>query len=775
MKKTFNTLTAAVAPLAILIGASFPAVSAEILNFSGTSGDGYIYFDTTENVSSPGIKAVTVNPNNDDRLSANGFSPSSGPAATTLDYNCLMANSPITCNAESGLGKRFKSRLTGPGALDLNFSTGPTGGTTEYFAFGKTTNLTGARILGLSLSLGTGSGSSFTPVTGASGLSYDQQLALQAKATEWLTNAGILAKYQGYDGFTDANGVVYNTVDGAVTVGQNPFQRIFFPDGLFGDGGQESDIAFFNNQSAGLVAIQSADGSIINGVELFNAYHIANFGNGFLSLNMAPDGMFWDDNNDPSDESALLAWNNPAGGGWVYGNIASPANLTARLQELANTLGVTPAELGYVAGGAVPANIVALMQANGLFEAATIEDLANLNLNFSIDVSDLIGAGFSIRLVPVFAPIVQAAGTPMQFAVAGALDASNIPYLAADAGYGAMITQVLALPTLAERQKALEELGHSFLRTYMATGLTTGREQVAALDSLGRIGDGPQGSTWSITDNISGFLSANGSMSSFDRTTNNIGFDLRTGSLWTGIESEVSSDFSIGGMFGGFKTDSTIDAGRGSLDSEGFGTALFARGNNVWDHLNFQAMAGYQNLDFDGTRNVIPAGVTAQSQTDADLWFGAVTADWMTKFGNFEVGPTASLEYYDLSTQGFTETGAGIWNMTISEQNDNVTIGRIGLKANYRLVTSSWDIGTFGHLAYTEQWGSDAVNSGKFAGLPQMSVPVDGLDSSSVDFGVGFKASPVSYENLQFGAAYRGSVANNSSSNSVQVFASMKF
>ncbi len=56
-----------------------------------------------------------------------------------------------------------------------------------------------------------------------------------------------------------------------------------------------------------------------------------------------------------------------------------------------------------------------------------------------------------------------------------------------------------------------------------------------------------------------------------------------------------------------------------------------------------------------------------------------------------------------------------------------------------------------------------------------MSIPVDGLDSSGVDFGVGFKASPASHQNLQFGAAYRGSVMDNGTSNSVQVFASMKF
>lgn len=772
MKSTFSKLSAAVAPLALLIGASMPAVGwAGTLDddvLIGTSGDGIVYVDATENVVEPGMKAVSftstrvpgsnppvfVDPYENIILDfTDGTKDPLDPSVkwTRGDItNCLMASNANYCDSESGSGKRIKAYLYGPDPLDMRMRTTPSADypQVDYFTFGKISNFAPARITGFSIEILDADGNK---MTGA-----------------------------------DAEKVLFNLNATQVGLGGR------LVDGLFGEGGQEGEeggVGFFDAPDgtpgdtgrAGFSLVKSTDVLDFGGAAdlISNDVHTALFGSAMLYDAAVPDGFFWDET--PAidgDESTLLAWYHTGDKKWYYGNLGKAASpeLDAKLAAIAADLGVAVGDLGYTASGdEVPATIVVAMEGDDLFEVDKIEDLRNANLNYTITVGNVEDGQFIIRIAPRFAPIVEAAGTPMQFAVAGAIDAANIPYLAADPGYLAMINQVMALPTVAARQNAIEELGYSFLRTYMATGLTTGREQVAALNSLGRIGDGPEGSTWSLTDGISGFLSANGQWASFDRTRNNIGFDLRTGSLWTGIESEISSGFSLGGMVGGFSSASTIDGGRGSLDSDGFGTAIFARGENIWDHLNFQAIAGYQNLDFTSSRNVIPAAVNAQGSTNADLWFGAVTADWMTKFGNFEVGPTASLEYYDLSTQGFTETGAGIWNMTVGAQDDNVTVGRIGLKAKYRLTTSSWDIGTFGHVTYTEQRGSDAVSSAKFAGLPQMNLPVDGLDASSVDFGIGFKASPVSHENLQFGAAYRGSVADNGLSNNVQVFASMKF
>jgi len=774
-----SRLAMGIAPLALLAGLGTAAHAGQIIDFIGSSGDGYVFSDPAEGVLAPGLKAVTVDPDNDDRTSDNGFSPSSGPGVTELDYNCLMSNNPdIVCNAEPGLGKRIKTRLTGPDGLDLRFKTSNTGGTTEYFTFGKTTNITGARITGFSMILGTGTGADFVAADPASGATFDQLVPLSAKATDWLTDAGILGTYQGYDGAV-IDGVTYETVDGA-TVGQDSFQRIFFPDGLFGDGGQEGEVGFFSDKSGGLVAIQSADGSVITGVELFNAFHTANFGTAFLSQNMVPDGYFWDDNDDPNDEAKLVAWNNPAGGGWTYGTLAD-ASLAATLQDLADTLGVTVADLGYASGGAVPADIVALMQANHLFEVDIIEDLANLNLNFSVDITDSALGEFTLRIMPTFAPIVMAAGTNFQFAVAGSLDAANIPYLAADPAYLTMITQILALPTTAEQQNALEELGYSYLGAYSSTGFTIGRDQVAALGSprgdINGIVEQGDGGSWLIRDNLAGFVSVGGNVSDFGRSTNGIGYELTSRSMWAGLEIDVSNSTSWGVMAGGFNTDATIDGGRGSLDSSGVGAALFGR-TKLDNGLRAQAIFGYQYYDFDSTRNVIPASVTARGSTNGGLMFGAFEADWMHNRGAINFGPMGSFELYAMNTDAFSETGAGIWNMNVGAHSQTAIITSAGFKADFTHEIGSWTFNPFGEIALTKQVGNSATTQTAFAGLPTMNTPVDGMDSAWVDVGAGFTIKP-NLDTLyqpEFGAEYHGAVFGEGySSHSVRVFAKVAF
>src|SRR6056297_1376824 len=174
MKRPLNFGAAMLcAPFTITFLATNPALSGEISQLTGTFGDGFVLIDEDENVVAPGIKAVTVVPNNDDRTSANGFSPSSGPGVEELDYNCVMASNDNVCDSPPGSGKRYKTNLTGRDPFDIGFAVSPTEGVTEYFNFGKTTNQTGARLLGFTMQLGTGTGDDFQLMEGAAPPVYD--------------------------------------------------------------------------------------------------------------------------------------------------------------------------------------------------------------------------------------------------------------------------------------------------------------------------------------------------------------------------------------------------------------------------------------------------------------------------------------------------------------------------------------------------------------------------------------------------------------------------
>jgi len=445
-----------------------------------------------------------------------------------------MANNvlDIVCDSEPGSGKRYKTRLTGPDGLDLVYRTVAGDGVTEYFNCRKTTNLTGNRMLGMQVIVGTGTGDDLTPVSATSGVLFDE--------TEPVTGRAV-----NHEGL------------GGETTGQNPLQRAFMTDGRFGSGGQEGEVGFFDSENAGFVIVQSGDNTTMSGTVLFNDTHIELFGDGLLDRSQIPDAYFWDDNADPLDESALVAWLNPSAGGWTYGTLGIDDpdtvenELDLRLAELATALGLSDvAALGYVPGEPVPASVVALMQADPLFAIDVIEDLSNLNLNFSLDVGDNAVGGFTVRIIPIFAPLIEVAATEYQYQVASTLDITNIPYLGFSTEYVTVLDAIEALPTAAQQQLAIEQLGYSFLGAYGGLSYALGTGQVAAL------GNRP---TWGLDNNLDAWVSFGVASSIESATENGAGFTAETTVIWAGVESHISPTTTLGVMVGGGHGTATID------------------------------------------------------------------------------------------------------------------------------------------------------------------------------------------------------------------------
>ena len=154
MTQIKKSILCSVAPAAVvaMLGAPAWAGVFEDAPVLGISGDGIVFADIEEGVEEPGIQAITTTPNAD-------FPNTDNPSG--ID-NCLMASNPANdCLSERGSGKRIKTWLTGPGGMDLSFGTQASSGITEYFFYGKTSNKTGARITGLTLEFGTGTGDDF--------------------------------------------------------------------------------------------------------------------------------------------------------------------------------------------------------------------------------------------------------------------------------------------------------------------------------------------------------------------------------------------------------------------------------------------------------------------------------------------------------------------------------------------------------------------------------------------------------------------------------------
>ncbi|WP_212751878.1 choice-of-anchor F family protein [Roseovarius arcticus] len=747
--KSYKFGTAAPAALLIL---SCSASWADVLPDNvliGTFGDGMIFSDPAEGVVEPGIKAVTFTST---RIpdGSGGFTYVDPFQQIVTDFsgltsrgnvtNCLMASNPdVFCDSESGSGKRIKTYITGPAPFDMRLQTTPSmvSPTVDYFTFGKVSNFTGARMTGFSLQL--------------------------------LDSNGVLM-----DAADPNNAVLFNLAATQIGLGSG------LPDGLFGDGGNEGEIGFFSANKATLDLTASVNELAFGALR--NTEYVANFGTAFLDNSMVPNGLFWDDNNDPTDESSLVAWNNIAAGGWTYGTLDTAANLNSRLTELASTLGVAVADLGYVDGGLVPADIVALAQANGLFAVDAVEDLRNANLNYTMTVGTVDGGEFTLRLVPIFAPIVASAQDTYQFKLAGNLDAAaNVPYwdLGNAAAYQAAIVGMLALSP-ADRSTALNSIGFSFAPAFSSLGFEAARNQIATIldysvpwERTGGDADviSSQGvaQPWVMGDGLYGLFSIGGSRSSYDPTTGSVGYDVDMASFSLGLEKRLSdSNTSIGVIVGGTTGSADANQGLGEIDTDGYSLAAFAR-NQFGEGGLFQALIGYQDLSYDSTRTVM--GQTARGDTDGSQFFAALKVDYLKDFGSFKFGPTASLEYYDVSTDAFTETGAGIWNLNVAKQSGDTLMASVGVRGEYQIQSVSSDTLLTGSLEYTNASGDDLVIQSGLVGLPGISYTVDGLSENLVSLNLGLESvvSARGSRKVVLQSGYRGAFGSDYESHGLQI------
>ncbi len=702
----------------------------------GIFGDGTVFSDIEEGILEPGIKAVTTTPNAD-------FPNTKSPSG--ID-NCLMANNPdFECQAPQGSGKRIKTRLDGTDGMDISLSTQSSSGISEYFLYGKTSNLTGARVSSLTLQLGTGTGLDFTPMDAS-----DPALA-----------ALFDVDYE---------------------------NRFNLPDGLFGNGGQEDAGIGFFDEERGLLAVTRTDAATLDAVSPTNAVYKALFGDAILDNSMLPDAFFWDASATAlaSDEPIPLAWYNNSQAQWVYGNLGITASpeLDERLQILSDSLGVTVTDLAYVGGAAVPDDIAALMLADPLFEEAPLEDLRNVNLNFIIDLGDVDGNQVTLRITPQFADIVAGVETQDQFETAAFLDAmANVPYmdLGNSAVYQAAISSLLAM-SAEERANGLESIDFSFLQAFPNIGFEFSRNQISTImnsRSGGNTPDVPVSSKGLATamkmgEDVSCLLGIDAVRSAYDTTPNTVGYDIDFTSLSVGVEKFTDDNSSFGLLFGVTKGTAEAAAGRGEIDTTGLSLSAFGR-THFGEGGFAQAVVGYQDLSYDTSRFVI--GDTATGTTDGSQIFAALSGEYMYQTGAFNVGPTASVEYYKVSVDAFNETGAPAWNLAVGEQSGKIILGSVGVRGDYTVASASGNTLLTGSLAYTTANGDDMLVDTGFVGLVGSNNTVAGLDDNWADLQFGFESivENKGTSTTILSGGYRGSFGSDYESHGLHLAMKMTF
>lgn len=278
-----------------------------------------------------------------------GIKTVNGPFTSggNITAGCIMASSGATCDSGFQSGKRFKQAITAQGPIDLVFDVDPEGTATDsatqgYQVFQKLINQSGQAITSYRISLGTGLGQGFAESGANDGLKFDSSFQF---------------------GPDDAN--AYSQ----------------FPFGLFGDAATNPNFTldgFFAPERSGFSMSFSEDVLLTTG--FFGPYDDV-FGPGLLDEGAVPTGAFFDEDGDPATDDVLIAWLNGDGlweqrreilGDGTIAPLATPQTF-GTLDTLESNVGET-------------------------LLTDIIEDLANVNVNYAIDLAGFVGDSFTLRL-----------------------------------------------------------------------------------------------------------------------------------------------------------------------------------------------------------------------------------------------------------------------------------------------------------------------------------------------------------------------------------------
>ena len=280
--------------------------------------------------------------------------------------------------------------------------------------------------------------------------------------------------------------------------------------------------------------------------------------------------------------------------------------------------------------------------------------------------------------------------------------------------------------------------------------------------------------SWLMGDGLYGLASIGGSKATYDATVSSTGYDVTSTSFTAGVERRLNPNIAVGFAVGGASATAEAAQDIGEIDATGlsltaFTRSRFANGGSV------QALVGYQDLSYDSARAVM--GMTADGSTNGSQVFAALSVDYMRDFGAFKIGPTASIEYYDASVDGFTETGAGGFNLVVSDQSVSTLVSSIGVTGEYLLPGSSSNNRLIGNVAYTAMSGDDFDVQSGFVGLPSLTLATDGLDENLIEVGIGIESllSSNTSRDVVVSAGYGGAFGDNYERHGVQVGVNFQF
>jgi outer membrane autotransporter protein len=247
------------------------------------------------------------------------------------------------------------------------------------------------------------------------------------------------------------------------------------------------------------------------------------------------------------------------------------------------------------------------------------------------------------------------------------------------------------------------------------------------------------------------WLNGDGSFGDADTTQNQVGYSYHTAGLTAGADYRLTDNLVLGAAFNYLRTNATFVSTLGTADSQGYGGVLYGTYYIGGFHLDLNGGFTWNNYDI--TRNIVYAGVgpsfTVVNRTatgspsgqEYNINFG-LGYDFAVK--GFTLTPYLRVEYLNLVTESYTETGALGLNLQVVGQRVQSLLTVLGGQVSY-----AWSV-PFGVLSpyVRAEWRHEFLNdprsiTAQFVNDPfgtSFLIPTDSPTRNYADVGAGVSA-----------------------------------
>ncbi len=241
-----------------------------------------------------------------------------------------------------------------------------------------------------------------------------------------------------------------------------------------------------------------------------------------------------------------------------------------------------------------------------------------------------------------------------------------------------------------------------------------------------------------------------GALTVGDGTAASHGYDVASAGVVAGYEVAVSENNLIGVLTSVFRSNVDLDDDAGVNDANTYSAGVYAQHLMGATKLTGIMLASFSN--YDSKRNVSVGGISGTPKADYNGWGTSTTLSLSRLYthNGFKIEPFASANFSTATSEGYTETGGGVFNTSVEGDASSTAGLRAGATFQFGTTLSAHtlDLKVRPYAGYTWEI-NEASTAIRLSGAGSSTV-INGQSPETAQVGLSFEANLMVSERSSF-------------------------